>query len=561
MRFIRASLLRLLGTVAASRRERELADELQSHLQLHIDDNLRAGMPPAEARRQALLKFGAMEAIKEQHRDRAGFPVLRHTVQDLRFALRLLRKSPGFSVTAIVTIALAVGVNAAIFSILNAAALQSLPVPQGDRLATLAISFEGEGRRGVHGAASMLSYPEYEAVRDQSRALDGTLAFSPFNAVTLGGPEPRSVLATLASCNYFDVLRIRVSSGRALNGGDCVAGAPAVVVLSDRLWRTAFAADPALVGRLVMLNRAPFVVVGVSEAGFTGTQLVPEDIYVPVTLQTIIARDADWFSSANMSWLVVMGRMKPEASLGSVRADLGVIIVTESTARRIWPGLEPLDQVLALDKIDRPVVGVVRDAQVSRLGRTDEPFVFLPAGPDSQSRVQFLVAGVGAAPPAAPIRAAVADLDPQLAVDITRLEDNLEQWRAPAKLVAGLSGTLAILALVLACTGVFGTVAYTVSRRVREIGIRVALGAGHADVLRLIVRQGMRPVVIGMAIGLPGAAAVSTVLARMLFGLSPHDPVSFVIVPCVLFAIALLACYIPARKALCVEPTRALRAE
>jgi ABC-type lipoprotein release transport system permease subunit len=108
---------------------------------------------------------------------------------------------------------------------------------------------------------------------------------------------------------------------------------------------------------------------------------------------------------------------------------------------------------------------------------------------------------------------------------------------------------------------VFGTVAYTVSRRVREIGIRVALGAGHADVLRLIVRQGMRPVVIGMAIGLPGAAAVSTVLARMLFGLSPHDPVSFVIVPCVLFAIALLACYIPARKALCVEPTRALRAE
>src|SRR5258707_15824119 len=100
MRFIRASLARLLGTFVSSRRDRELAEELDSHLQLHIDDNVRAGMTPAEARRQALLKFGAMEAIKEQHRDRRGFPVVSHFAQDLRFAARLLRKAPGFSLTA-----------------------------------------------------------------------------------------------------------------------------------------------------------------------------------------------------------------------------------------------------------------------------------------------------------------------------------------------------------------------------------------------------------------------------------------------------------------------------
>jgi predicted permease len=269
------------------------------------------------------------------------------------------------------------------------------------------------------------------------------------------------------------------------------------------------------------------------------------------------------FSSVTPSYFdvlhipIVHGRNFTAADVESEAA----LIVTESTARRLWPGLEPLGQVLTLDNIDRPVVGVVRDAQISRLGRTDEPYLFLPAGPDSQSRVRLLVAGIGSAPPAGPIRAVVAGLDPQLAVETTRLEDNLEQWRAPSKLVAALSATLAILALVLACTGVFGTVAYTVSRRVREIGIRVALGAAHADVLRLIVRQGMRPVVAGMAIGLPGAAAVSTVLASMLFGMSPYDPLSFVIAPCVLFAIALFACYIPARKALRVEPTRALRAE
>src|SRR5436190_9517192 len=109
MKRIRASVLRLVGTFARSRRERELAEELAAHLELHIDDNIRAGMTPVEARRQALLKLGGLEAIKEQHRDRGGYPVISHLLQDLRFAARLLRKAPAFSVTAIATIALAVG--------------------------------------------------------------------------------------------------------------------------------------------------------------------------------------------------------------------------------------------------------------------------------------------------------------------------------------------------------------------------------------------------------------------------------------------------------------------
>jgi predicted permease len=886
MKRIRASVLRLVGTFARSRREREMAEEFGAHLQLHVDDNIRAGMTPVEARRQALLKFGGLEAIKEQHRDRGGYPIVSHLLQDLRFAVRLLRKAPGFSLTAIVTIALAVGVNAAIFTVLNAAALQGLPVPAGDRLAAVTISFEGEGKRGVSGAPSMLSYAEYEAIRDQSRAFDGVLAHAgDFNLVTLGGAEPRSVLATLATCNYFDVLGLRPAAGRTLNPSDCAAGAPGTAVLSHQLWQTAYAGDPSVIGRTVSLNRAPFVIVGVAQAGFTGTGLLAEDLYVPISFQTTLNREQDLLSNANVSWLVVMGRMKPGTSLASVRADLTVIaarlsaaltpgrtarlaagyvtlsslpevrtlvltvggvilaavtlvllmacanianlllarasarrreiavrmalgagrrrlvqqllteslvlaaigglagfiaaswtsrtvvrylldnmppgvsplvfdpqpdwrvalyavglttltglafglmpalqstrrdlgvdfrdvtatdrrdsrklqntlvtlqvavclilllsagllarglyrahtidpginmanvtvvgydlpnagykapaaaafqrhviervaalpgvtavaqsgamplsdshtemrfgfpgtdrsmhfefspvtpsyfdllhipiirgrnftpaeveseaalIVTESTARRLWPGVDPLGQALTLEKTTLPVVGVVRDAQVSRLGRTDESYLFLPAGPSSQTRVRLLVAGAGSAPAAGPIRAAIAGLDPQLAVEITRLEDNLERWRAPSKLVAALSTTLALLALVLACTGVFGTVAYTVSRRVREIGIRVALGAAHEDVLRLIVRQGMRPVVIGMVIGLAGAAAVSTVLGSMLFGLSPHDPVSFVLVPATLFAIALTACYVPARRALRVEPTTALRTE
>ena len=222
----------------------------------------------------------------------------------------------------------------------------------------------------------------------------------------------------------------------------------------------------------------------------------------------------------------------------------GAAIVTESTARQLWPGADPLSQALVLDKVPRPIVGVVRDVagvaawtkrrhlRVSA-GRVRRAVfrVAIDLGIQAQN-VSILVGGATTTPSPRALAEAVRALDRDLAVEVTRLSDNLEQWRAPSKLVSALSATLAVLALVLACTGVFGTVAYTVSRRVREIGIRVALGAAHADVLRLIVRQGMRPVVIGMAIGLPGAAAVSTVLANMLFGLSPHDPFSFVVLPC-----------------------------
>src|SRR5262249_40145362 len=253
----------------------------------------------------------------------------------------------------------------------------------------------------------------------------------------------------------------------------------------------------------------------------------------------------------------VKGRPFSEAEVASERA----LIVTESTARRFWPGLDPLTQSLTLDKVVRPVVGVVKDAQLSRLGQTDTPYVFLPAGRDSQSQMRQLVAaGPGTVSPRA-LRDLAASIDPELAIDVARLSDNLELWRAPSRLVSAMAATLALLALVLACTGVFGTVAYSVSRRVREIGIRVALGAAHEDVMRLIVRQGMRPVVIGILIGPAGAAAASTVLVNMLFGLSPHDPVSFVLVPLILFTIALAACYVPARRALRVEPVTALRDE
>jgi predicted permease len=265
---------------------------------------------------------------------------------------------------------------------------------------------------------------------------------------------------------------------------------------------------------------------------------------------------------------IVRGRNFVPSEIESERAA----IVTESTARRLWPGEDPLTKALTLDRIARPVVGVVRDAQVSRLGQSDSSYVFLPVSADVRSashsssavtldEVSVLIAGTPTTPSPRELTEAVRAIDPDLAVDVTRLAANLEQWRAPSLLVSSLSAALALLALVLALTGVFGTVAYAVSRRVREIGIRVALGAARRDVLRLMVRQGMRPVAIGIVLGIAGSALASTWFKKMLYGLSPHDPASFVLVPVGFFVVALAACYLPARRALKVEPTVALRAE
>ena len=900
MRRVRAWLHRLGGSFASSRREREFADELESHLQLHIDDQIRAGMTPAEARRSALIALGGVAATQERYRDRGGFPFVAHAAQDLRFAVRLFRRSPGFTLTAIVTTMLAVGVNVAIFTAFNAAAFGPLKLPDGDRLVTISTRFDGDWKRNVHGAPSLLSLQEFEAVRDQSRSFDGIAAFAPFNPVTLGvvrpaqdapssstgGSEPRQILATSASCGYLAALRIHPALGRDLTSADCLNGAAPVVVLSDALWRSSFSGDPSIVGRTVTINRNAFTVVGVTPRGFTGTQLVPEDAFVPLSAQPLLDRNWSYVDGTTASWLFVMGRLRDGASMATARADLDVIasrlsaaarsgnqdrtehldvtpstmsalpeirslvlgvgftlvagvglvliiacanianlllarasarrreiavrlalgasrarlikqllteslvlaaiggaagflaaswgtrvlvrlvlahlppgswpvifdpqpdahvlayaigltlltgvafglvpalqttrgamldfktatstdrpgsrrlqsvlitvqvatcltlllsagllarglyraisadpgvamngvsvvsydlnnagytpaaaaalqarvlerlrslpgvtsvaettatplsdqhaetgftltgsndvrmiefsqvtpaffdllhipialgrnftpdevlseraiIVSDATARRLWPGRDPLQQTLTLDNVARPVVGVVHDPRISHLGRSGDSYVFLPLGPDSEGRAQWLVAG-GSAASARDLQSAVRALDPGLAVAVAPLSDNLETWRSPSRLAAALAAALACMALVLALTGIFGTVAYAVSRRVREIGIRMALGAAHGDVRRLIIRQGMSPVIIGIAIGLAGAAAASTLFEAMLFGLSPYDPVSFLVVPLGFFAVALAACYAPAQRALRIEPTVALRAE
>jgi len=257
---------------------------------------------------------------------------------------------------------------------------------------------------------------------------------------------------------------------------------------------------------------------------------------------------------------IVRGRTFTESE---TRSDAPVLVVTESTARRLWPGQEAIGKTLRNDeKTQCPVVGVVRDSQASHLGKTDGLFFYTPAGPAAQDRLQLLVHSKGGdAATANGIREAARALDADLIVDVTKLEDNLEAWRTPSRIVAALSGVLGALALLLASIGVHGVVSYGVSQRIREVGIRMALGADGRDVMKLVLRQALRPVVIGAIVGVIGCAAVSQVLSNILYGMGSHDPVAFVGVPLFLLGIAFLASYIPARRAVRVDPVVALRYE
>jgi len=870
--------------------ERDLEDELAFHLAMREEKKRAEGVTAEEAKYAARRQFGNATRVKEICRQMWSFASLETFWRDLRYGARALAKNPGFTVVAVLAIALGIGVNTGIFSVLNGVALRLLPIPRAEQIVSVDQIFHGKLSRNVHGEPGLFSYSEYENYRDNNHVFSGLLAYEPFLEATLGGESPKQLMGTAASCNYFDVLGERPGLGRVFVDADCSApGASAVVVLSDDLWRSRFGADPLIVGKSVSLNRAKFVVIGIAAPGFGGLDPWPSEFWAPVTMQKALEPDRDFFNENNTGWLAMLGRMQGGVSVEEVRSDLGVIagridqqnpgrtttlvvhratflgrpeertmvfaiggvvlaavglvlliacanvanlllarasarqkeiairlsiggsrwqivrqlltesllisflggtlgsllafwsmegiaqfvlthlphgaprlvwnvhpdlrvwgyslvltaltgivfglapalhatrqdlstaikgdgrgligkaavggmlrstlvgvqvavcmvlliaagllmrglylaqtvdpgfemkgitqvafnlpsqgykeetarvfqreliarvaalpgvdgveharvtplsdqfegtgmtvagetetrqfefnvvspgfftmlgmpivrgrgftkeetqsdagvmVVTESTARALWPEQDAIGKTLRGWKKEYQVVGVVKDSQASHLGQTGGLFFYMPAGPKEQERLQLLVHSQSSDRVTANgIRESARALDPDLIVDVTRLEDNLELWRTPSRIVAALSGVLGALALLLASIGVYGVVSYGVSQRVREIGIRMTLGADGRDVMRLLLRQAMRPVLIGAAFGVSGCAAVSQILSKVLYGIGSHDPIAFVGVPLFLLGIALLANYIPARRATKVDPVVALRYE
>src|SRR5262245_27126917 len=310
MRQLRAWMRRLAATLGLDRRSRDMEAELDSHLQMHIDDNIRAGMSPADARRHALIRLGGLEQVKELYRDRRGVPGLQHLAQDLRSSVRVLRKSPTFAAAAIITLGLGIGVNAAIFSVVNAVLLRPLPFPGADRLMLLWATNTKSGDR-----EDVASYPDFEAWKAQASSFDAMGAFTARGVTLSGGVRPELVPSIQVTPGFFDVLDVQVAAGRAFTAGDDVPGAPPVALLSDSGWKELFGGRPDVVGRTISANEQLRTIVGILPPGFRFSPLEQEQIYLPISRE----------SNRNHGYLRVVGRLKPGVNPRSAQAEMTLL--------------------------------------------------------------------------------------------------------------------------------------------------------------------------------------------------------------------------------------------
>ncbi|MBV8632820.1 MAG: ABC transporter permease [Silvibacterium sp.] len=308
-----------------SRMNGEIKDELGSHIQHRADDLERSGVPRAEAERQARIEFGGYERFRQECHEELGGHFLDIFLQDLRFALRALRKSPGFLLVSVLTLAMAIGANAVVFSLMNGLILRSLNVPEARNLYTI--------QHGTDDESPFQSYLDYLDLRDRNRTFAGIAAYSMDKAGIDTGGRPSAAWLYAASGNYFDVLDVQPYLGRFFHASDEHGpnSAP-YVVLSYAYWHSRFQADRNVVGRTVLMNRYPYTIAGVAPPDFRGTELffVP-DFWVPMVDEEQIAGNSDLTErGARGSWLV--GRLKPGVTPEQATADLNLIAAYLSKA-------------------------------------------------------------------------------------------------------------------------------------------------------------------------------------------------------------------------------------
>jgi predicted permease len=261
MKSLRAWMKRLAGVFATSKADRELDAELESHLQLHIDDCLRAGLPPAEARRRALIALGGVAQTTEQYRDRRGLPAFESLVRDVRFGARSLARTPGFTAAAIVILGLGIGANSAIFTVVNAVVLRPLPFANADRIMRLwqtppASLFPGESTFPLSPA----NFIDWEA---QARSFERMAIYRGGRPTLTGQGRPEAVVALRGSADFLPILGLTPVHGRFFTKDEDRAGGPRTVLLAQRFHHTKFGGDPAIIGRTITLDGVPHEVVGI----------------------------------------------------------------------------------------------------------------------------------------------------------------------------------------------------------------------------------------------------------------------------------------------------------
>jgi predicted permease len=340
-------ILRLASLLGKKRQEREFAAEMESHLQMHIEDNLRAGMNPAEARREAFMKLGGIEQTKELYREQRGLPLFETLFQDLRFAFRLLRKNPGFTAIAVLTLALGMGATTTIFSVVNSVLLRPLPYQNHDRLLRVEETHPG-------GVGSAVTFATFLDLAREAKTVENASAFREWVFNVVGGAEPQQVSGALISGSFFSALGSRPLLGRTIQPEDDEPGGNnRVVVLSYALWNSRFGADPKIIGRTLNVNAEPFTVIGVMLQGFDFPQ--HSELWCP------LVPGSGLHDNRRAHLLTVLVDRKPGVSLGGVQGELTAF--AESVEKRN-PGVDDPTLTLSAVTLQKSLVAPVRLALI-----------------------------------------------------------------------------------------------------------------------------------------------------------------------------------------------------
>jgi predicted permease len=496
----RSLMARMRSWVGAMARrdqlENEIEAELAGHLERRAADLVAAGMTPEQAARQARVELGTALTHKEGMRASLGLRWWDELRADVRFGLRMLRKSPGFTAIAAGSLALAIGANTAIFSIAKIALYDRLGVPHPEQMRIVGwtgdeklipfgyfSSFDGSDV-GMKGNG--ISYPVYQQMQAQNRGLAGIFAFDDYSTTGTIGGNPKPLMGQLFSGNAYSVLGIRPQLGRGILPSDDTAAAGAVTVISDGLWQREFGGSPSVLGQSITVNRVPLRIVGVNPRGFTGTSgtVIVPDFYAPLSMQPVLdpqgGSEPSLLSKQGMWGLQVIARLKPEVSESAALAELRVEMAAAARAT-----------------------------------------LKVEAG---QSVPQAVMA------------------------DGSRGLHQMDVLRRPIDVLWVLVG----LVLLLACANTANLLLARGARRQREMSVRLALGAGRGRVLRQMITESLLLASVGGALGLwlgymvvgalpsmltfapipihlnhpfdwtvCGFGAAVTVLTGLLFGLTP----------------------------------------
>ena len=327
---LRILFLRILATLDKRACERELDQEIRAHIELLVEENLRKGMSPVDARHAALRDFGGVEQTKEIYRERRSLLFFETLLRDIRYAFRMMRQNPVFTAVALVSLALGIGANTAIFSLVDAVLLKSLPVERPEEL--LQVTFGGEGQ---------VTNPIWEQLRDQQNVFSAVFATSSAGFNLSAGGEAQYAKGFLASGDYFRTLGILPVLGRLLTPADDHRGCAPFAVLSYAFWQSRYAGDGGVVGRKILLDGHPFEILGVAQPGFNGVFVGQRfDIAAPICVEAIQHGAGSMLDQRSAWWLNIIGRPKTGMSAKQVAASLKALAprVRQATTPQDWQG-------------------------------------------------------------------------------------------------------------------------------------------------------------------------------------------------------------------------------